>query len=427
MIEATKGHPRENFEKPEGIKYVKISEKTGKLPSENTPEDVIKTGIFASFSVPTQYDTSYQMVEIDKVSGKLATEFTPASAREMKAFFEHHSILPDNKYWEEAVRKWAEENDEDEKAPTEYDDVHTAENIKVKPQIVIIAPENLATVSPPYVGVWPRIDSKGGVDRVEYFWNGELIDTAISPPFKGSIKIPEGDQRKGSRHTIKAIIYDSLHRSNQSSIQVKIGTDDVRPKLDFAYPKDGIRVDTNSSIAILVNAFDPNGDILKVDFSLNNQLVETVRQPPYVWQFNVPNKEGTYVVKATAYDHARNSDSEFIQIIAKQSSNIITGTSSKIVEPARNASFSEGSNILIQVYLDGEGQNGLSEMTLLAKRKGQRPIEVAKVLGDPTAPAASLYSFIWDSAPAGTYELQLKVVLQNGKIRYSENVPIVVR
>ena len=38
MIEATKEMPKANFEKPEGIKYVKISKRSGKLPSASTPK-----------------------------------------------------------------------------------------------------------------------------------------------------------------------------------------------------------------------------------------------------------------------------------------------------------------------------------------------------------------------------------------------------
>jgi len=85
MVEATKEQEREPFPRPEGIKWVKVAKRSGKLPSEHTPEDEIVSAVFASFSVPNQYDDSYQFVEIDKVSGKPATEFTPPEAREEKA------------------------------------------------------------------------------------------------------------------------------------------------------------------------------------------------------------------------------------------------------------------------------------------------------------------------------------------------------
>ena len=425
MVEATKDHPREDFERPEGIKWVKISEKTGKLPSEHTPESVIKTGVFASFSVPREYDTSYRLVKIDKASGKLATEFTPEAAVEERAFFEHHSIIPDNLNWESAVRQWAEENDEDEIPPTEYDDVHTPETMKTKPEITIISPKNLATVSAPYIGVWADTEAKAGVNHVEYYWDGELQDTAFIAPYKGTLEISKR-LKKGSEHTIKAIVFDSLYRSNQSSIEVKIGDDEVNPMVEFAYPGDGVRLNTGTSMTTLVNAFDPNGDILKVEFYMNGELEHVVRQPPYLWQFMVPSDLGTHTIRAIAYDHANNKAEDEITIISKESDTVLKGTS-RILDPYENESFDEGERILIKVYLSEEAQANLKELNVLAKQADKKTIEIAKVLGDPEAGGAYTYTFIWDSAPAGTYELFLKIVLQDEKMRFSERVPIVVR
>lgn len=425
MVQATKDDPKEIFEKPEGIKYIKVSEKTGKLPSEHTPEDVIKTGIFASFSTPMEFDKSYQMVEIDKVSGKLATEFTPVQAREEKAYFEHHAILRENKQWEDAVRRWAKENEEDEPIPTEYDDVHTEETIKIKPEIVILTPDNLSIVSAPNIGVWSKIESKAGVEKVEYYWDGELKDTVITPPYKGTIKISKRGTKEGTTHTIKAIVFDSLYRSNQSSIKVKIGEDDIPPKMEITYPGDGAKLDAGSSMVTQVDAFDPNGDVLKVEFYMGGELIETVRKPPFVWQFTVP-EPGNYTIKAKAYDYSKNSTSDSIEITAVVPSGS-AGGNTRIIEPIKNSSFDEGERVLVQVYLDAEGQENLAEMTVYAKRKGHQSIEIAKILGEEGANAASLYTFIWDSVPVGTYELQMKVVLRNEKIRFSGKIPLVVR
>ena len=63
----------------------------------------------------------------------------------------------------------------------------------------------------------------------------------------------------------------------------------------------------------------------------------------------------------------------------------------------------------------------------MAKQKGEKTIDVAKATGDAETGGAYVYTFIWDTVPAGTYELSLKIVLQDGKIRFSERVPIVVR
>ncbi|MBU1017876.1 penicillin-binding protein [Patescibacteria group bacterium] len=427
MVEATKDFPREDFERPEGIKWVRISEKTGKLPSEHTPEEGIKTGVFASFSVPRAYDTSYQIVDVDKVSGKLATEYTPEAAVEKKAFFEHHSILPENSNWESAVRQWAKENDQDEPIPTEYDDVHTPETMNVKPEIVITSPKNLTTVSAPFIGVWPKIDSPAGVVKVEYYWDGELYDTAEQPPYKGVLQISARENKKGSEHTIKAIAYDTWYRSSQSSITVKIGDDDVAPLIDFAYPGDGARLDAGTSMSTQVNASDPNGDILKIEFYMDGNLKEVVRQPPYLWQFTVPDELGQHTIRAMAYDHAKNAASTSIDITSKMSEAASQGGASRILEPYRNESFSENKRVLIKAYLSEDDRKQLKELVISAKRKDEKSIVIAKALGDPSVGGAYIYTFIWDSVPAGTYELQMKVVLQDEKIRFSQRVPIVVR
>ncbi|MCK5600767.1 hypothetical protein KAR91_02790 [Candidatus Pacearchaeota archaeon] len=427
MVAATEEHPREKFERPEGIKWVKISEKTGKLPSEHTPEEVTKTGVFASFSVPREYDTSYRLVDIDKVSGKLATEWTPEAAIEETAFFEHHAIVPDNTNWEDAVRQWAKEKDEDEPIPTEYDDVHTGASMAAKPDIRIMYPKSRATVSAPYIGVWPKIDAKVGVNYVEYYWDGELVDTASQSPFKGTIKISKRGSKKGSSHTIKAIVYDSLYRSSQSSVQVKIGDDNVAPMVDFAYPGDGAKLDANTSMTAMVNAFDPNGDINKVEYYMDGELMYTVRSAPYAWQFTVPQLIGDHRLKAVAYDHARNKTSTQIEIVSKEPKTVVTSGGSRILEPYRNESFHTGERILVQAALNTEAQNDLKELVVLAKQKGKKSIEIAKVASEEGEGGAYIYTFIWDSAPAGTYELSMKITLQNGKIRFSQRIPIVVR
>lgn len=427
MVEATADNPKEPFEKPEGIKWVKVSEKTGKLPSEYTPADLVKSEVFASFSVPREYDTAYKLVEIDKVSGKLATEFTPEAAIEEKAFFEHHAIIPDNSNWETAVRLWAKKNDQDEPVPTEYDDVHTADTMTVKPSINIVSPRSLSTVSAPAVGVWVDVGAKAGVDHVEFFWDGELKDTVDNPPFKGSISLSKRGLKNGSEHVIKAVVFDSLYRSSQSSIQVKIGDDNIPPVIEFTYPGDGVRLNVGSSMSTQVTASDPNGDIAKIEFYMDGKLKHTVRQPPYVWQFTVPSGLESHDLEAVAYDYSDNQTKAKIEIKTKEAGTGVSSGQSRIVQPTSNESFDEGSRILIEASLNDESQKDLKELTLIAKQKGKKSIEIATVKGEEGLGGAYGYTFIWDSAPAGTYDLSLKIVLQDGKIRSSARVPIVVR
>ncbi len=421
MKEAMKGMENKPFEKPEGIKYVKVSSKSGKLPSENTPEEDIVTGTFASFSTPREYDNSYQLVEIDKVSGLLATEYTPESAIEEMAFFSHHSIVPDNPNWENAVRAWAEENDEDAEVPTEYDDVHTAENMTEKPQIKIESPSSKSTVSPPNVGVWVDISSPAGVQQVEYYWDDELVYTAESPPYKGNIEV-SSKEKKGSSHTIKAIVYDELYRTSQSSITVKIGTDKTNPTINFVYPNDGAKLPIGASMVAQVDAKDSNGDILKVAFYMDGKLVNTVRKPPFVWQFTVPDSLGEHDIKAVAYDYAENKATKEITIKSVESDDNLSGTS-RLLEPTKNESINEGSRMLIKAYLADSERDNLKKLTILAKKDDSpRAMEIATATG-----SAQTFTFIWDSLSAGRYEIYFKAETEDGKLYFSQRVPIVVR
>ena len=424
MVEATKGMPRAEFERPEGIRWVRVAKRSGKLPSEHTPEDEIISGIFASFSVPNQYDNSYKFVELDKVSGKLATEFTPDEAVEEKAYYMHHSILPENSQWESAVRAWAVQNGEDEEPPTEYDDVHTAENMDVKPQITITSPKSKSTISPPALSVWVDISSPAGVEKVDYFFDNELADTATDSPFTGHIAISKS-LKKGSSHTIKAIVYDELYRSNQSSISVKIGTDETPPIVSFAYPSDGATLTGGTSIGVQLNARDPNGSIDKVKFYLDGQLKKEDVSAPFNWQFTVPEKQGSHDLRATAYDHAGNKSTESITIKIDKEEVSLSG-SSRILLPHDKANLDEGRQVLVKAFVSEGDREDLADIFFLAKKSGQLPDEIAKISATDEA-GASTYSVIWDSPPSGTYEIYLKIILDDGKLRFSKKVPVVVR
>ncbi|MBN1258842.1 transglycosylase domain-containing protein [Candidatus Peregrinibacteria bacterium] len=419
MAEATKDTPREEFEKPEGIKWVNVSGRTGKLPSESTPEEDIVSAVFASFSVPREVDNSYKMIEIDKASGKLATEFTPPEAREKKAFFEHHSERPDEPSWEDPVRQWAKENNQDEVAPTEYDDVHTAENKGVKPEIRITSPVPQSTVSPPNVGVWAEINSAAGVAKVEYYFDNRLMSTATLPPFKGNLELGQ-KLKEGSIHTIKAIVFDELYRTNQSSVEVRVGPDELSPVVAFDYPANGVSLMAGSAFTAEVEARDADGDILKVDFYLDGELKATDHAPPYLWQFVVPDAFGEHTLEAAVYDYAKNEAKTLINITSKPSDGGDLSGSSRLISPAKNASYAAGTRVLIKAYVS---ETDAETVYVLGKKEGDKPFEIAKAAGSD----ASAYTFIWSGPSAGRYELQLKITLKDGKMRFSQKVPVVVR
>src|SRR3989344_2107579 len=167
---------------------------------------------------------------LDKISGKLAIENTPKDFQEKKVIREIHSILywinrqsPQFKNWEVPIRKWAEANgyyDEDKNIiPTEYDDIHSADNAPKINSIEII-PSKTSYGRTEKILVKPSIESKFYIQEVDYFLNGEFIDSVKKPPFEILINLNiQGDELE---FELKIKIYDSIGNSGEKQIILNI-------------------------------------------------------------------------------------------------------------------------------------------------------------------------------------------------------------
>ncbi|MCX6030091.1 MAG: hypothetical protein NT169_12450, partial [Chloroflexi bacterium] len=97
MARALQGKPVQSFVEPPGIQRIRVCADTGTLPSEacqNTREELFAAN---QGPLPAQFDL-HQRVRVDKVTGKLATEFTPADRIETR-----DAMIFPSKY-----RAWAE-------------------------------------------------------------------------------------------------------------------------------------------------------------------------------------------------------------------------------------------------------------------------------------------------------------------------------
>jgi len=108
---------------PSGLRQYEVCADTGTIPSEACPEKRIRWFAEDRPPLPAEQDL-YQRIKLDKLTGKLATEFTPADAVEEKDF----------KVYPEQYRAWAEEQGIAQ-PPSDASDVYTFE-----PRIVIREP-----------------------------------------------------------------------------------------------------------------------------------------------------------------------------------------------------------------------------------------------------------------------------------------------
>lgn len=175
-------------------------------------------------------------VKIDKISGKLATEYTPLQYVEEASFADFHSILhyidknnplgpppanpsldPQYQNWEEAIAGWAMESGKAaqfKRPPTEYDDVHLPKN---NPILNIISPQNNQIITEDSFLVQIETNAPRKISKVEYYIDNGFRESAGLSPY--SRRLYFGSMADGY-HAITVKVFDDV--SNQTKQDVKI-------------------------------------------------------------------------------------------------------------------------------------------------------------------------------------------------------------
>jgi membrane peptidoglycan carboxypeptidase len=176
-------------------------------------------------------------VTIDRVSGKLATDFTPAKDRVDVTYNELHDILhyvnkddprgpapsdpssdPMYEAWESAVQKWAAKNNiVAQKPPTEYDDVHVPGS---RPTVSWTSPSDGYVATSQLMTLSANASAGRGVARVDYSIDGLPLGSASSMPYQINAVLPAGLIR--GFHTLTATVFDSFGDQSSATINVNV-------------------------------------------------------------------------------------------------------------------------------------------------------------------------------------------------------------
>ena len=175
---------------------------------------------------------------VDKLSGKLATEYTPPELKEERAVRNIHSTLfwidksnprvprttsPDSDLqfprWEYAVQKWVEEQGLQQQLttdiPTETDPYHTAGS---SPRLSFLSPENGAAFSSPAtLRATLSASSKYPLAKVEFFINNFFVGTVTKAPWSLSISLSDLDGLQATNE-LKAVAYDIVQNRGEATI-----------------------------------------------------------------------------------------------------------------------------------------------------------------------------------------------------------------
>jgi len=238
-------------------------------PIDDLPEKPILRGI-----VPGEI-----IVQIDRASGKLATDLTPSSfIIEKKYSGVYHSILhyvnkedprglmpdypkadPMYERWEEGVQKWASAKGiVFEEPPKEYDDLHILMN---QPQVSIISPINNSSLGAGITTVEIFSSAPRGVRRVECLLDNIVLDTSYSPPFNlylNTTGLPMG------YHNLSVRACDDIDNCQIASINVSINYNSS-PIIYWISPQQGARL-YDQSFPVPLSLSLPNARLNNIKF-----------------------------------------------------------------------------------------------------------------------------------------------------------------
>ena len=177
-------------------------------------------------------------VTIDKISGKLATDFTPAADREDTTFNELHDILyyvnkddprgpapadpsadPMFAPWEAAVARWATANKIiAQRAPTEYDDLHVPGG---QPTVSWTNPTDGSTLTSRSLVLQVNASAPRPLTRVDYSLDGSSLGSSSNTPgFVLNAVVPDAVGR--GFHALTATVYDDVGDNTTSTININL-------------------------------------------------------------------------------------------------------------------------------------------------------------------------------------------------------------
>ena len=270
------------------------------------------------------------IVRIDKLSGKLATEFTPPTYIEEKKFREVHTILfyvqkddpngppPENPEgdpqfatWEAPIQKWAEEQGYTvEKIPAESDDIHLPE---LKPTVSILSPENNATLNSRDMTAAVSVSApRGPISRVEYFVDGQLLKASYAYPYSLYALIPNAISN--GFHALRATAYDDIDNFNSTEITFNLLAPKLPPQINWLSPRDGASF-YPSNFPLTINVETPDlTDITEITFyargSGEPELLKTYSSPTestFTFKWDSSSASGDYKLYAQITDKDENT------------------------------------------------------------------------------------------------------------------------
>lgn len=315
------------FALPDGLAQPQVSLLSGELPTECTPIDLRRADVFLSEHAPREPDPACVQVEVDKVTGLLASDACPREAREQQSFLMLRSVLPERfPDWQKALDAWGARQMELYRAtpdhsgsllplpvaPTESCDPRLTPGRLVLPKLTIEHPVSGGIAA--YPSFQPSIDFSVGstVREVRYSVDGKLVETVSAEPWNPALRIPRSIPEAGD-HTLRVELTDAYFNVIEDSVRFHFQKDEQSPSISLLMPADGAVIPSGNSLLFSAKATDAGG-IKVVQFSLNGRLLSNDAALPYELEYPGDLRPGTYTLSAKATDFAGNTAEDRISV-----------------------------------------------------------------------------------------------------------------
>ncbi|MDP2104288.1 MAG: transglycosylase domain-containing protein [Candidatus Gracilibacteria bacterium] len=249
MEAAHKNLKKEEFKKPASIISATISETSGRLASESTPNNLRVTSIFAV--KPTEYEGASKMIEVDSLCNGKVTDSTPKDAIKKGYLIENINPIIDSydKDWlipiygwtkSEAGKSYFSGTDNTDNIFTTY-----SEEICVRPNVSLSS----ITISSSFkdggtypLGKFPfeiQYTSDNAIARFDIFRDDTLLKSIkIDEQTTGTYKVPamQFDESFAGNHTITVRAIDKYGYAGSSSAAVTFEERTGGPEITIVSP-----------------------------------------------------------------------------------------------------------------------------------------------------------------------------------------------
>lgn len=318
------------FTVPSGIANPQISALSGELPTECTPVAYRKSDVFLTERMPSQPDPACVQLEIDKVTGLLASDECPAEARETRSFFAPVEPLAARfPQWQTSMNAWLASRAGVYDpvagtysgsvlplplAPTASCTLALTPGRMEKPELTIEFPEDGGSAS--YPSFQPKFDVSVGsrIREVRAEIDGKPAGSERGAAAQRmTITVPRSIAEGGS-HTLKLTVVDEYYNTATDEVTFRFEEDAGGPSVTLLHPRNGQNLARGVPYTLEAEAEDDEGGIKYVQFFLDDVLLSTKPQSPYELEYDFDVAPGDYDACAVATDLADNEHRDCVEI-----------------------------------------------------------------------------------------------------------------